>query len=167
MREPFRCAVIVAVVALLPSLGSTTPTFAEDPPPNLSRLAWLAGCWERASGERVTHETWMAPLGGSMLGVSRTVKGDRTTAWEHLRIEVREGEVFYVAFPSGQAETAFRLIEQSESVSLFANPEHDFPKRIRYTDQGAGKALVQIEGDLDGKLRVIDFPFQRVACPGP
>ncbi|HEX4956155.1 MAG TPA: DUF6265 family protein [Thermoanaerobaculia bacterium] len=166
MWEPFRSAVILVVLAMLSSLGSIAPAFADPPPPDLTRLAWLAGCWERARGERVTHETWMAPLGGTMFGMSRTVAGGKTTAWEHLRIEVREGAVFYVAFPSGQAETAFRLVEQSDSVSLFANPEHDFPQRIRYKNLGAGEALVQIEGELDGRLRVIDFPFQRVPCPG-
>ena len=42
----------------------------------IERLAWLQGCWEMVSPQRIVEEQWMSPRGGSMLGMSRTVRGD-------------------------------------------------------------------------------------------
>src|SRR3970040_657967 len=53
---------------------------------SIARLSWLAGCWERAAGERQVEEQWMRPRGGTMLGMSRTVTGGRTSEFEHMRI---------------------------------------------------------------------------------
>ena len=52
----------------------------------ISDIAWLAGAW---NGTRLTSsidERWSPPKGGAMLGVSRTVKGDKMTAFEFLHI---------------------------------------------------------------------------------
>ena len=78
--------------------------------------AWLAGCWELRAGDRITHEQWMAPLGGAMLGMSRTVVGDRVRESEHLRIELRGDRLTYVAKPSDQAEAAFALESATDDV---------------------------------------------------
>jgi hypothetical protein len=131
---------------------------------SLGRASWLAGCWELAAGERMTHETWMKPLGGTMLGMSRTVIKGRTVEFEYLRMEERNGDLFYVALPSGQLETAFKLVEQTDSLLRFSNPTHDFPQSIRYRRLSDGSLLAQIEGEREGKTRVIDFPMQRVRC---
>lgn len=139
---------------------------------NLLRLGWLTGCWEREEDGGVTQEQWMRPLGRTMIGMSRTVRRaaenaeSRTVAFEFLRIEERgdTGELFYVAVPSGQAETAFKLVELTDSLAVFENPEHDFPQRIRYRRLPGDSLLAQIEGDRGGTLRVIDFPLKRVHC---
>ena len=49
----------------------------------------------------------MAPRGGSMLGMSRTVIGGKTVEYEFLRIALVDGTLAYVAKPSGQAEAPF------------------------------------------------------------
>ena len=55
--------------------------FAADPAPKppvtasmaISQLGWLAGNWRLERNGRVVDEQWMAPAGGVMLGMSRTV----------------------------------------------------------------------------------------------
>ncbi|MBX9928800.1 MAG: hypothetical protein K2X99_07795, partial [Gemmatimonadaceae bacterium] len=130
----------------------------------LAPVAWLAGCHELRRGARVTHEQWMAPLGGMMMGMSRTVVRDTTREFETLRIEARGADVFYVALPSGQAETRFKATTLSDSLVAFEDPAHDFPQRISYRAVGADSVIARIEGTSNGQRRAIDFPFRRVTC---
>lgn len=131
-------------------------------PGPLERLRWLAGRWEGIAPGRVSQEYWMEPLGGTMVGMSRTVAGDRTVAWEHLRIEERGSGLAYIAYPSGQAETRFDLVGQDDALVVFENLAHDFPQRIRYRLLADGSLRAQIEGMREGALRVIDFPMKRI-----
>lgn len=126
--------------------------------------AWLAGCWEQRAGARVTHEHWMAPAGGLMVGMSRTVVRDTARSWESLRLAVREGRLTYTAHPSGQAETHFAAEHASDTLLVFANPAHDFPQRILYRRRGPDSLVARIEGPRGGEMRGIDFPMQRVSC---
>jgi hypothetical protein len=99
-----------------------------------------------------------------MIGMGRTVAGGETAEFEFLRIEEREGRLFYVALPSGQKETAFGAIEIADSTVLFENPEHDFPRRIRYRLLPDGSLLARIEGEMGGSLRAVDYPMKRIPC---
>ena len=133
----------------------------------IGQLAWLGGCWEQRAGARIGHEQWMAPLGGTMMGMSRTVVRDTTREYEHLRIETaRDGGIAYVALPSGQAETRFGGIVVSDTLVVFENPTHDFPQRISYRPIGTDSLVARIEGTRNGQVRGINFPMHRVRCVG-
>ena len=130
----------------------------------LDRLSFMVGCWELQSGGRVTHEQWMAPLGGLMPGMSRTVVGGVAREWEALRIASRDSGLVYVAQPGGGAPTEFPSTTISDTLVIFANPEHDFPSRISYRQRGADSLVARIEGERQGAVRGIDFPMRRVRC---
>jgi hypothetical protein len=115
--------------------------------------AWLAGSWAQTQGDRYTQELWTAPRGDTMMGVNRTVQGDRTVAFEYLRM-VKTGEgVFYLAGPGGKnPPTSFKQTAASDHRIVFENPEHDFPTRIEYERQG-DTLRASIHGVQDGKER--------------
>jgi hypothetical protein len=132
---------------------------------DLATLQWMAGCWEMSgSSPRVTNESWMAPRGGLMLGMSRTVVRDTAREFEALRIERRRGVATYVAQPGGGAPTAFAATTFTDSLVVFANPAHDFPQRILYRRAGRDSIVARIEGDQGGTVRGFDFPMRRVNC---
>ena len=106
----------------------------------------------------------MAPAGGVMLGMSRTVVRDTTRETESLRLAMREGKLTYTALPSRQAETHFAATVVSDTLLVFENLQHDFPQRILYRRRGADSVIARIEGPRGGQTRGIDFPFRRVAC---
>ena len=106
----------------------------------------------------------MAPAGGLMLGMSRTVVGDAAREYEQLRVEVRAGRVAYVARPSGQAEASFAATLLSDSAAVFANPEHDFPQRIGYRRVREDSLIAWIEGTERGRSRRIEFPMAKASC---
>jgi hypothetical protein len=152
-----------AAIAALFACGSAAAAAGAGPAP-VSSLSWLSGCWESVRGERRIEEQWMAPRGGSMLGMSRTVVRDSTREFEHMRIEERGGRLLFTAKPSGQEEASFTAISVSESLVVFENPGHDFPRRVLYRKVGADSLVGRIEGGRNGAVRGIDFPMRRVAC---
>ena len=132
----------------------------------LADFTVMAGCWESRDDSKklLISEQWMSPAGTSILGIGRTVKNDKTTDWEFMRIEQRPDGIFYVAKPkANSAETDFKLISTDASRFVFENKAHDFPQRVIYTvtkDNFTGR----IEGETNGKSRGIDFPMKRAKC---
>lgn len=133
-------------------------------PASLARLGWLAGQWRLERNGRVVDEHWMAPAGGVMLGMSRTVAKGKVTESEFLQVrEGPGGELFYVALPARQKEAAFRLAAQTDTEVIFENKEHDFPQIIGYRLNADGSLLAWIEGPrADGATRRVEYPYQRV-----
>lgn len=144
----------------------TTAHSQGGPDEALARLAWLAGCWAAESGERGSGEMWSAAAGGTMLGISRTVKKQQTVAHEFMQIRSQPGGgLVFIALPSGQSETRFAMIALSASEVIFENATHDFPQRVIYRRTGPETALGRIEGMRHGVARGIDFPLRRASCP--
>ena len=127
--------------------------------PTISELAWMSGGWRTAPGGRVQiEEHWMAPAGGSMLGMSRTVAGDRTVEFEYLRLEQRAGDIYYVAHPKARYPgTDFKLTRLSRQEAVFENPAHDFPKRIIYRKGSDGSLTASIDGGEGTKSKTFAF----------
>ena len=143
------------------AFAQTAPVPAK---PKLEMLSWLSGCWTNTTGPTQRDEVWMKPAGGTMLGTGRTVAKGKTREFEFMRLHQEGEDVFFTALPSGQSETSFKLIAWDNGKFVFANPQHDFPQRVIYQHQPNGALLARIEGDIKGKLRAIDFPFQRGKC---
>lgn len=133
---------------------------------DLKAVAWLAGCWRAGGGPFATEEQWMAPLGGLMVGMSRTVREGRARAWEFLLIRLVEGRLVYWAHPSGQDPTAFPAMSVGEGDAVFVNPEHDFPKRIEYRRASADWIVAAVYGDAEGGEPAFTLDYGRVPCPG-
>ena len=136
----------------------------------LERLAWLAGCWRAEGGEAGSGEQWLPPAGGSMLGVSRTVRQGQTATHEFMQLrEGADGNVVFIAQPAGQAEGRFTMEAGGPAEALFENPQHDFPQRVIYRLEEGGRLRARIEGRAPGakEMRTVDFPLQRVPCEAP
>ena len=107
----------------------------------------------------------MAPAGGLMLGMNRTIRAGKVVDFEYLRIvEEEDGWTGLIASPSGQEKARFKLISMSANEVVFENPEHDFPQRIIYRLESEGKLIGRIEGKIDGVARVVDFPMTKAEC---
>ena len=148
---------LIATLIFWASLPVQTPTMAD--------LAWIAGDWQTMSGgpggRRQIEEHWTKPAGGSMMGVSRTVAGDKTVEFEYLRIEQRADGVYYVAHPKARCPgTDFKLTRASATEAVFENPQHDFPKRIIYRKNADDSLTASIDAGEGSKA--MSFAFQRM-----
>jgi hypothetical protein len=149
---------LLGLVALL-AVAAEAPAPAK---PTVESLSWLAGTWVLERNGRVVTEHWMPPAGGMMLGTSQTVANGRTVEYEFVVLRAdAAGDVFYVAKPSGQAETAFKLVTANGRELVFENPAHDFPQRVLYTLKDDGTLLAAIDGTRNGKARRVEFPYRK------
>jgi hypothetical protein len=131
----------------------------------IQTVAWLQGCWTLESAQRLVEESWMAPRGGSMIGVSRTIRDGKLVDYELIVLREQGGRLAYHAHPSGQPSTVFLSTNVTGSGAVFENPEHDFPQKVGY--QRNGDALTAwIEGTANGRARRVEFPYRRTSCPG-
>ena len=132
----------------------------------IQRAAWLQGCWELVSPTRSLEESWTAARGGSMIGVSRTIRNGKTTAYEMIVLREEGTRLAYEAHPSGQSAATFLSTRISESELVFENPDHDFPQEVGYHLEGE-TLVAWIRGVQNGSEQRIEFPYTRARCSGP
>jgi len=113
----------------------------------LADLEWMSGHWAATIDDVEMEELWTPPSGGVLLGLHRDVSKKRTS-FEFLRITETNDGIVYLAQPGGQPPTSFALTESSANRVVFANPAHDFPKRIIYWLKD-GQLCARVEGDGD------------------
>ena len=169
-----RCASLTAIANLFPDLHMTLKmplacalllVAASAGASPFDKLGWMQGCWMATGAEKGTVEQWTSSEGGSMFGLSRTVKGGKTMEFEFVQIrEVARGQLAYIAQPSGLPPVTFPLARQDGGAFVFENLAHDFPQRVIYRPDGAQGMMARIEGMSKGKLKGIDFPMQRISC---
>ena len=139
---------------------------AAQAPASADAAAWLSGCWVMRRGTAIVEEQWMAPAGGVMLGMGRTVKAGVVQDYELMIIRARDGRVDYEAHPMQQAASTFTATVVSDTLLQFENPQHDFPRVVSYRRQGADSMVARIAASPAPGGKQVLFPYQRVACPG-
>lgn len=144
----------IATLLLLTNLSLQVPTLAD--------VSWITGAWQTApGGRRQIEEHWTKAAGGSMMGMSRTIVGDKTVEFEYMRIEQRADGVYYVAHPKARCPgTDFKLTRASATEAVFENPQHDFPKRVIYRKTGEDGLTASIDAGEGSKS--MSFVFVRV-----
>ena len=149
-----RSMFVVLFLLFISSASAQTPALAD--------LAWIAGSWQsEPGGKRQIEEHWTTAAGATMMGMSRTVAGEKTVEFEYLRIEQRADGIYYVAHPKARCPaTDFKLTRASANEAVFENPQHDFPKRIIYR-KGAGDSLT---ASIDGGegTKTISYAYRRM-----
>jgi hypothetical protein len=116
----------------------------------LGDFAWLAGT-RSMKGNALIEERWTDPASNMMLGVSRTVRGDKVVEFEFLRIEARADGIYYVAQPGGRPATDFKLTKWDGTEATFENPQHDFPKRVIYRRMPDNVVVARVDGGAGTK----------------
>ena len=141
------------------ALGADPAPSRQDP--KLADLAWLAGHWSVELGPTRIEEVWLAPAGGFLLGMNRTAPKSGTAHFEYLRIEQRKDAIVFVASPGGRPPTDFPQVDFGKDFVLFANPEHDFPKEIRYELTKEGDLHARVSGDPGGKEQAEEWTWKK------
>ena len=153
-------ALISAVLAISPQASAQAPASA-----SLNDLAFMAGCWrgDFANGAAL-EEFYTQPSANLMLGLSRFMRGQRAVQHEFSRITADSSGITLLPFPGGKpSEHGFRLTSVDNGRAQFEAPEHDFPKRIRYSKGADGSLTARIDGG-EGDSRVQEWRMRSVRC---
>lgn len=136
-------------------------------PSSIASASWLAGCWVTTRGKATIEEQWMAPAGGTMLGMGRTIREGKLDDYELVLIRAKDGRVDYEAHPMMQPTSVFTATIVSDTLLQFENPRHDFPKLVAYQRRGTDSLVARIAaGPAKGDQQIV-FAYRRVACGGP
>lgn len=163
-----RAMACLQAIAVCAAITCIHPSSAAAATPGGVELDWLNGQWcSQAEGPRV-EETWLAPVGGRLHGLSRTSSGQQVMSFEFMWITPMDGVVTFHASPNGGPPTAFPRTAGGADWVRFENPAHDFPNRIDYRVR-EGHLLANISGPgADGKPMAIGFdyvPCKAVSSP--
>jgi len=71
--------------------------------------SWLGGCWEGRQGNVILEEIWSKPAGGSMLGLGRRVKENRTVSFEFMEFREENRSLVFLPQSDGAPAFLFRL----------------------------------------------------------
>ena len=126
--------------------------------------SWLAGCWVDTTGDVRTDEVWMAPEGGMMVGMSRTVRGGVAVGYELVRLHEKDGRLTYSADPSGQEPTDFGATEVTAERLRFENAEHDFPQAIDYERTSPDSFSASVYGEVGSAEPAFVLRYRRRPC---
>jgi len=147
------------------ALLAAGPAIAQEDCRDLEALAWIAGAWGSAEGDRETTEVWLPPAGGIMLGMNRSVSGPGRAFFEFFRIALDdEGAITYFASPLGREPVSFRLTECAEGRAVFENADHDYPQRVIYERRGE-QMVAAIEGIDGGERKRSEWRWTRSTLP--
>jgi hypothetical protein len=127
----------------------------------LDDLAWMAGSWMERKGATDTEEHWLAPKGGLMMAMNRTVKDGKAVEFEMLRIVMKDGKPVYLSMPNARPATEFQAAEQGPTRIVFEDPGREFPRRIHYWRDGEA-LMARIEGTINGQPRSKEWRFERM-----
>jgi hypothetical protein len=142
----------------------------QEAPRDLSRLAFMAGCWNGAFSARdgatgTIEERYTSPSLNVMLGTTRYLLDGRAVQFELTTIRLEEAGIVLLPYPGGTpSEHGFPLTSVSEAEAIFEAPEHDFPKRIIYRRSG-DELRARIDGG-EGSEQGAEWQMSAVACGG-
>lgn len=154
---------LIASLGLGPAVAGLAQSKKAASGASLTPVAWLAGKWRLEKNGRVVDEQWMAPAGGVMLGMSRTLLRGRATEQEFLQLrEGPGGDLFLIIQPTGAKPATFKSLKATAGEIVFTNQLQDFPQTIVYALRSDGTLAVTKEGPGDdGQVRKIETVYQR------
>lgn len=130
----------------------------------LNQFNWLIGNWANHSDEGNFYENWTR-VNDSLFAASScmTISGD-TVFSESVSLTGKGEDLFYIVSVPDQNEgqpVSFKLVSGENGEFVFENKTHDFPQRIIYKNPAPDSLHARIEGLINGKFSMQEFPMKR------
>jgi hypothetical protein len=124
-------------------------------------FSWLLGTWKLK--DKNVYEQWTISADKNYLnGHSFRIKEGDTLSMEKIRFMFDGNSYHYMPDVAGpQTEVDFRVTSFSENSFIAENPQHDFPKLIRYNFVRRNDRDY-IEAAIEGNGKVIPYSFERI-----
>lgn len=136
---------------------TTTQLFAQQ-----KEFGWLAGTWRLK--DKNAFERWVYREKENVLyGISYRIKNTAdTVVTEEITLKLQGNSFYYIPDVAGaQGPVPFKITKYTATTFTAENPEHDFPKIIRYNFIQQGGQDIN-EASIEGDGKVISYTFVRV-----
>lgn len=133
--------------------------------PELKKAEWLLGSWQKQSAKGILTESWQKLNDSTLVGQSNFVSGNDTISSEIIRLEQRNGKLYYIPTVLGKNEgkaIIFALTSLTDSTVTFENPVHDFPQKIEYWFQKPDSLNAEVSSVAGELKKSIVFRMKRV-----
>lgn len=130
----------------------------------IKQADWLIGSWSNQTPGALFMEVWTKQNDSTYLGSSYTLANQDTVSAEKVRLEQRNGHLYYIPTVKKQNNgmpVPFALTTATGGYLSFENPQHDFPQKITYQLISKDSLVAEISGISKGKARAISFPMKR------
>ena len=131
----------------------------------LTQFSWLEGEWMDSTSDGKMIEIWNRIDDSSLVGSSIYMAGIDTIFYEEISLRIKNGKIFYI--PSIQNQNNgepvyFAFTGAKNGEFTFENQEHDFPKKIVYTNPHKDSLVAFIEGPTANGYKKDFFKMRRV-----
>jgi hypothetical protein len=126
---------------------------------DFSKLQWLVGEWNRTNTKAGTSgiEKWIQNSNSELQGWGINMKGNDTSFIEKTKLIIKDGSIYYVAdVPENKEPVYFRITTITDYSFTCENPQHDFPKKISYVNDG-----LKLKATISGNGKSIEYLFDR------
>jgi hypothetical protein len=131
----------------------------------IDNASWLLGNWEKSDSLGILTESWQALDDSTFVGQSFFVTPRKDTVHkETMELMQKDDFLIYTATVKGENKdepTRFQLTENADSLLVFENPKHDYPKKIRYELKVDKRVTITISGNQSGKLSNESYLMQK------
>jgi Domain of unknown function (DUF6265) len=129
------------------------------------QLYALEGVWRMQTKQGAIHEVWRKVNKRHLRSTGFFVKGKDTIVTERVSLQNLEKGIFYtstVEEQNNRRPVSFKLTSSNDSVFIFENPLHDFPRRIVYKLAGKDSLHAYIDDGTAGAAKRQHFYYSRV-----
>lgn len=165
-------AALLLLFAALPAAAQTRPTpntlglepGQAGPRATLADVAWLAGHWQGPALGGYSEEIWGAPLGGSMMGSYKLVRGDSVIFYEILALVEDDTTLVMRLKHFGADLTGWEERDEVVSFPLVRiTPTEAYFEGMTIRRQGPDGLQIQLAmHQEDGSAREEEFRYRRV-----
>jgi hypothetical protein len=130
----------------------------------LDQAHWLLGIWKSKATNGDLTETWKQMNDSVYLGESYVVVKTDTVFYESIRLMKKNKKWNYVVAVKNQNNeqpVSFEMTRLTPTQLVFANPTHDFPSTIFYTQITQDSMMAEISGLIKGKQQSQHFYMKR------
>lgn len=143
------------------SSNSETVTKSFD---EIEQLKWLIGTWTNQEEGAFSQETWNQENDSTFTAYSFVEVKKKIVFAETMALEqIGEDLLLTVATADNKDEkpVTFKMISSEKGQVTFENKNHDFPKRITYTNPAKDSLHAWIEGVVNTEPKKVDFYFSK------
>lgn len=165
MNKPYPFFLLVLILTLFEACKSGQPdnNVMEGPHFQMKGMDWILGEWEGKEENTFFFEKWEKEDDSTYLGTGKISKGEQVLVNEKLVLDMQMGIIMYGVDieGSGQGMVYFRMMEKTDSLWVFSNPEHEYPQNIIYRRVSADSMTAEISGVFKGSYQKEVFTFKR------
>ena len=166
--------VMMSGVMVMGMAAAQAPTPASDPAAvkaTVDQLSWVAGPWRGTLNDRTIEQHWMTPLGGSLVGMYRSIRDNRVTLYEILAMEQQGDEVFLrikhfapgaglVSQEAKDQSADHVLVKLEDRTAVFQGRAGG--NRVTFNSPDQDTLNITVERQREGKAVATEFKYKRI-----